>query len=232
MEKCLRQFPYKRAHTIAHIRYSRLFHTLLQGQVRRENGTNSFHFRCFGTSIRHLHFGFVCHNRWLSVGRSVGSTNSRICKKKLFFPFIFKINYIWSNLHINSYFKWSGQNEKRFGSERRVCCLRTRSVGGTQFEGESIGISESDSIWRKGTTTAISDRRIADGKRFKFFNSEKSKGRSVSFHSCRVLRALDPSLISGMHWIDLDGQGVGDNSIFVYCGMTKGIYCLTEMRTN
>ena len=140
MEKCLRQFPYKRAHTIAHIRYSRLFHTLLQGQVRRENGTNSFHFRCFGTSIRHLHFGFVCHNRWLSVGRSVGSTNSRICKKKLFFPFIFKINYIWSNLHINSYFKWSGQNEKRFGSERRVVYLQYVQTNYLRINNTHVGL--------------------------------------------------------------------------------------------
>ena len=52
---------------------------------------------------------------------------------------------------------------------------------------------------------------------------ERSIGRSVSFpRTCRELRASDPSLISGMHWIDPDGQGVGDDPIYVYCDMTKG----------
>ena len=49
-------------------------------------------------------------------------------------------------------------------------------------------------------------------------------GKSVMFpRTCRELRAADPSLSSGMHWIDPDGQGVGDDPIYVYCDMTKGI---------
>ena len=53
---------------------------------------------------------------------------------------------------------------------------------------------------------------------------ERSVGRSVSFpRTCRELRASDPTLTSGMHWIDPDGQGVGDDPIFVYCDMAKGI---------
>ena len=56
---------------------------------------------------------------------------------------------------------------------------------------------------------------------------ERSVGRSVSFpRTCRELRVADPTLTSGMHWIDPDGQGVGDNPIFVYCDMTKGIHLL------
>ncbi len=41
--------------------------------------------------------------------------------------------------------------------------------------------------------------------------------------TCRELRAIDPSLPSGMHWIDPDGQGVGDNPIYVYCDMASGM---------
>ena len=53
---------------------------------------------------------------------------------------------------------------------------------------------------------------------------EQSVGRSVSFpRTCRELRASDPTLTSGMQWIDPDGQGVGDDPIFVYCDMAKGI---------
>lgn len=40
--------------------------------------------------------------------------------------------------------------------------------------------------------------------------------------TCREGRANDPSLPSGMYWIDPDGQGVGDDPIYVYCDMIKG----------
>ena len=52
---------------------------------------------------------------------------------------------------------------------------------------------------------------------------ERSVGRSVSFpRTCRELHAADPSLTSGMHWIDPDGQGVGDDPIYVYCDLVTG----------
>ena len=54
-------------------------------------------------------------------------------------------------------------------------------------------------------------------------SGERSAGRSVLFpRTCRELRATDPSLNSGMHWIDPDGQGVGDDPIYVYCDMATG----------
>ncbi|XP_046448520.1 uncharacterized protein LOC124197226 isoform X1 [Daphnia pulex] len=40
--------------------------------------------------------------------------------------------------------------------------------------------------------------------------------------SCSHIRAALPSQTSGMHWIDPDGQGVGDDPIYVYCNMTTG----------
>jgi hypothetical protein len=49
-----------------------------------------------------------------------------------------------------------------------------------------------------------------------------STGKNGIPRTCRELRAADPSLSSGMHWIDPDGQGVGDNTIYVYCDMTSG----------
>ena len=54
-------------------------------------------------------------------------------------------------------------------------------------------------------------------------NDQPKIGKSASFpRTCRELRSYDPSLNSGMHWIDPDGQGVGDDPIYVYCDMTKG----------
>ena len=47
-------------------------------------------------------------------------------------------------------------------------------------------------------------------------------GRSAIPRTCREARLADPSLDSGMHWIDPDGQGVGDDPIYVHCDMTTG----------
>ncbi len=40
--------------------------------------------------------------------------------------------------------------------------------------------------------------------------------------TCRELRASNPSFASGMQWIDPDGQGIGDDPIYVYCDMSTG----------
>ncbi len=53
-------------------------------------------------------------------------------------------------------------------------------------------------------------------------NGQRSAERIMFPRTCRELRAADPSLSSGMQLIDPDGQGVGDNPIYVYCDMTKG----------
>ncbi len=50
----------------------------------------------------------------------------------------------------------------------------------------------------------------------------QSSGKSGIPRTCRELRAANPSLSSGMQWIDPDGQGVGDDPIHVYCDMSSG----------
>jgi hypothetical protein len=66
----------------------------------------------------------------------------------------------------------------------------------------------------------------ADGSKL-FLNNRQTAIRSTGKMSeiprtCRELRAADPSLASGMQWIDPDGQGIGDDPIFVYCDMSTG----------
>ena len=46
--------------------------------------------------------------------------------------------------------------------------------------------------------------------------------RNAIFRKCRELHQTDPSLNSGMYWIDPDGQGIGDDPIYVECDMTTG----------
>ena len=54
-------------------------------------------------------------------------------------------------------------------------------------------------------------------------NDQPKIGKSASFpRTCRELRTADPSLTTGMHWIDPDGQGVGDDPIYVLCDMVTG----------
>ncbi len=53
-------------------------------------------------------------------------------------------------------------------------------------------------------------------------NVIQSSGKSGIPRTCRELRAANPSLSSGMQWIDPDGQGIGDDPIYVYCDMSSG----------
>jgi hypothetical protein len=53
-------------------------------------------------------------------------------------------------------------------------------------------------------------------------NVNQSNGKSGTPRTCRELRAANPSLASGMQFIDPDGQGIGDDPIFVYCDMSTG----------
>ena len=48
-------------------------------------------------------------------------------------------------------------------------------------------------------------------------------GKSATPRTCREVRDSNPTLTSGMYWIDPDGQGVGDAPISVYCNMTAGM---------
>ena len=51
---------------------------------------------------------------------------------------------------------------------------------------------------------------------------KKVDQRNAIFRTCKELYQADPSLKSGMYWIDPDGQGIGDDPIYVECDMTTG----------
>ena len=51
---------------------------------------------------------------------------------------------------------------------------------------------------------------------------QNGKNSIIMSRTCRQVRDGDPSLTSGMYWIDPDGQGIGDGPIYVYCDMATG----------
>ena len=63
------------------------------------------------------------------------------------------------------------------------------------------------------------------------FSYQHAKGGG--WRTCREILAAYPALNSGMYWIDPDGQGVGDDAIYVHCDMTTGsIYHCTIFFNN
>ena len=80
-------------------------------------------------------------------------------------------------------------------------------------------VAEQEEEYRKLQQTSLpSVRNSAD------LIGKQVDERTAIFRTCRELRQADPSLSSGMYWIDPDGQGVGDDPIYVECDMTTGPY--------
>jgi hypothetical protein len=50
----------------------------------------------------------------------------------------------------------------------------------------------------------------------------KAESSYPILRTCSHIRATLPSQTSGMYWIDPDGQGIGDEPIYVYCNMSTG----------
>lgn len=51
---------------------------------------------------------------------------------------------------------------------------------------------------------------------------------AASPRSCHEIRSTNPSLASGMYWIDPDGQGIGDGPIYVYCDVKAGQFLMNK----
>ncbi|KZS14837.1 Contactin associated protein 1-like protein [Daphnia magna] len=83
---------------------------------------------------------------------------------------------------------------------------------------------------QKEMLIALQTKEPADRTTFELDNSENAyffAKRSI-LRTCQEIRAAIPSLSSGMYWIDPDGQGVGDDPIYVYCNMTTGSSSVTH----
>ncbi len=84
-------------------------------------------------------------------------------------------------------------------------------------------IGQQDSI-----LTDLLKYRHQDKESLKLFSKNillenPTSGKSATMtRTCREARLSNPTLTSGMYWIDPDGQGVGDDPISVYCDMNSG----------
>ena len=107
--------------------------------------------------------------------------------------------------------------------ESKVARLEELESKVTQLEGKVTRLEEKERQQELQIEKLQNEREICSAI------GERSMGRSVSFpRTCRELRSSDPTLTSGMHWIDPDGQGVGDDPIYVYCNMATGKYILFQ----
>jgi hypothetical protein len=52
--------------------------------------------------------------------------------------------------------------------------------------------------------------------------TNQAQTKNAIFRTCSEARTVDPSLATGMYWIDPDGEGVGDDPIYVSCDMATG----------
>jgi hypothetical protein len=98
----------------------------------------------------------------------------------------------------------------------------------TQLEAKNVQLEVKIQDQERRLTSFLEAAELpvsTDSKLFQVNNkiSIQSTGRSGIPRTCKELRAADPSISSGMHWIDPDGQGVGDDPINVYCDMTSGL---------
>jgi hypothetical protein len=114
--------------------------------------------------------------------------------------------------------KVSQLEEKNIRLEEKVTELKARNV---QMEAK---INEQEAILTsllvETNQSESSSKSILKNRHTEIQPTGKM---SEILRTCRELRAADPSLPSGMQWIDPDGQGVGDDPIYVYCDMTSGI---------
>ncbi|XP_046648260.1 uncharacterized protein LOC124338218 isoform X1 [Daphnia pulicaria] len=60
--------------------------------------------------------------------------------------------------------------------------------------------------------------QLATGER----QTNQAQTKNAIFRTCSEARTVDPSLATGMYWIDPDGEGVGDDPIYVSCDMATG----------
>ena len=105
---------------------------------------------------------------------------------------------------------------KDFQIEEKVTQLEARN---RQLE---IKVHEQETIL---TSLLLETKKCksATGSKSNLNNLETAiQSKSGTPRTCRELQAADPSLSSGMQWIDPDGEGVGDSPIYVYCDMSTG----------
>ena len=119
------------------------------------------------------------------------------------------------------------QEEKNIQLEEKNIQLEEKNI---KLEGKvtelEIKVKEQETILtsllqaNELPTSSVGGSKLFLNKRQTSIQSNEKSGIP---RTCQELRAANPSLPSGMQWIDPDGQGIGDYPIYVYCNMTTGI---------
>ena len=83
-------------------------------------------------------------------------------------------------------------------------------------------IQEQNIMARTSSAREANTETVEDSTTSTISDDENLKQRLLYPKTCYDARASNPSLTSGMYWIDPDGQGRGDEPIYVYCNMSSG----------
>ena len=78
----------------------------------------------------------------------------------------------------------------------------------TQLDSLPNGRKPFTTSYRNGKTESAGNQPVA--------------GKTAILRTCREIKVANPSLTSGMYWVDPDGQGIGDNPVYAYCDMSTG----------
>jgi hypothetical protein len=65
--------------------------------------------------------------------------------------------------------------------------------------------------------------KVSDSEKDLHNKGDVTSSKGGISRSCHEARLADPSLSTGVYWIDPDGQGVGDDPIQVNCDMSSGM---------
>nr|CAH0107069.1 unnamed protein product [Daphnia galeata] len=114
--------------------------------------------------------------------------------------------------------------EERFEelSNNFVEMKRILAIKDSRLEALELKVQQHEEKVTQLELALINEKRINAKSSPLKLNEISSTTRSGIPRTCREAHLADPSLTSGMHWIDPDGQAVGDDPIYVYCDMISG----------
>ena len=130
------------------------------------------------------------------------------------------INYVGS--HEKQTRNIIGNLEAKLQSQEVLLVKSTERLA--QLEGEVGGRSQEEMEGKKAEELLGSLHQYPAIDEAVALNQVAAGARVSMPRTCYAARKSNPSLPSGIYWIDPDGEKMGDPPILVFCNMTTGMY--------